>query len=454
MNILIADDEKGIRLGLSRLLKREGFTTFEAESGSIAMEIADREEIHGALIDIRLGEEDGIVILRELLKRYPGIVCIMITGYGSIANAVEAVRSGAADYLLKPVDNNQIIAALKTRLELKQLKAENRFLKSRELEKSLECDLNTGNPRMKNVMTLADRVKNTDSTILISGESGTGKEVLCRYIHFTSDRKDFPFIGVNCAALSESLLLSELFGHEKGAFTGAHERKEGKFELAHGGTLFLDEIGDMAPEAQAKLLRVLEESSFERVGGNKSIHVDIRVAAATNQDLELLIKDGRFRQDLYYRLNVINLVLPPLRERREDIVRLAEYFGKLYSRKFRKEYTGFKEGTQNAMINNPWPGNIRELRNAVHQAVLMSDEEMLELPSITVQPPPDGKESDTACDRPVSSLADQLLAISEAAEKQLIMKALEECKYNRTAAAEALEISRKTLFNKMEKYRL
>jgi DNA-binding NtrC family response regulator len=247
MNILIADDEKGIRIGLSKLFQREGHESFTAEDYESALECIRTTEIHIALLDIRMGDRDGVELLKSIQMINSDVICLMITGYGSISNAVEAMREGAADYLLKPLDNEYLLKAVNERLELKHLKNENLLLKEEQQEKMLDFNFRTNNPKMKKILTVADKVKDTDTTVLITGDSGTGKEVLSRYIHFTSNRHGAPFIGVNCAALSETLLLSELFGHEKGAFTGAHERKIGKFELADRGTLFLDEIGEIEP---------------------------------------------------------------------------------------------------------------------------------------------------------------------------------------------------------------
>ena len=314
---------------------------------------------------------------------------------------------------------------------------------------------------MQNIMDIADRVKDTDSTVLIGGESGTGKEVLSRYIHFSSNRNEAPFVGVNCAALSETLLLSELFGHEKGSFTGADERKIGKFELADRGTLFLDEIGDMSLDAQAKLLRVLEEGSLERLGGNKTINVNIRVIAASNHDLPALIEKKRFREDLYYRLNVIRLDLPPLRERREDILPLAEYFADFYACKYRKEELRIPEEIREKLSNYGWPGNIRELKNMINQAVLLSDEGLVAPAGLTPVPSFAPEPIDPASSDPASpencgdgDLSSRMERVIEEHEKQIIRRTLEESRYNKTAAAEALGISRKTLFNKMSKYQL
>lgn len=452
MNILIADDEKGIRVGLSKLFQREGYECYTAEDFDSALKLVEHREIHLALLDIRIGNRDGVELLRAIKGINSDVCCLMITGYGSITNAVEAIRSGAEDYLLKPLDNEYLLSTVSSRMELRQLKHENLYLKETEKEKMLDFDFCTSHPEMQKIMDIADRVKDTDTTVLITGESGTGKEVFSRYIHFSSNRKDAPFVGVNCAALSETLLLSELFGHEKGSFTGAQERKIGKFELADGGTLFLDEIGDMSLDAQAKLLRVLEESSLERLGGNRTISVNIRVIAATNQNLRELMEKKLFREDLFYRLNVIRLELPALRERPEDIPLLAEYFRHKFSRDFKKGETVFHEGTLEKMKQYDWPGNIRELRNLVNQSVLLSDSRDLDPLSTDFGLMPVSRKK-----KPVpegANLQEMVNNMVEDFEKEIITRTLEKNKFNKTAAAEELGITRKTLFNKMGKYNL
>lgn len=452
MNILIADDEKGIRAGLSKLFKREGYDCFTAEDFDSALELVRHREIHLALLDIRIGNRDGVELLKSIKEINSDVCCLMITGYGSIANAVEAIRSGAEDYLLKPLDNDYLLNTVSSRLELKQLKNENFYLRETQKEKMLDFDFSTNHPDMKKIMDVADRVKDTDTTVLITGESGTGKEVFSRYIHYSSNRKDAPFIGVNCAALSETLLLSELFGHEKGSFTGAQERKIGKFELADRGTLFLDEIGDMSLDAQAKLLRVLEESSLERLGGNRTINVNIRVIAATNQNLRELMENRQFREDLFYRLNVIRLELPALRERPDDISLLAEYFRARFSRDFKKGNTTFSKAALDRMKSHDWPGNIRELRNLINQSVLLSDSMNLDPLSQGPGLMPLSRKSISSAKG--SNLQEMVNNMVEEFEKEIISRSLQNNKFIKTAAAEELGITRKTLFNKMSKYKL
>jgi DNA-binding NtrC family response regulator len=452
MNILIADDEKGIRAGLSKLFQREGYDCFTAEDFDSALKLIRHREIHLALLDMRIGNRDGVELLKAIKEINSDVCCLMITGYGSIANAVDAIRSGAEDYLLKPLDNDYLLNTVSSRLELKQLKNENFYLRETQKEKMLDFDFSTKHPAMKKIMDVADRVKDTDTTVLITGESGTGKEVLSRYVHYSSNRKDAPFIGVNCAALSETLLLSELFGHEKGSFTGAQERKIGKFELADRGTLFLDEIGDMSLDAQAKLLRVLEESSLERLGGNRTINVNIRVIAATNQNLRDLMEKKKFREDLFYRLNVIRLELPALRERPDDISLLAEYFRERFSRDFKKGETAFNNDAIDRMISYHWPGNIRELRNLINQSVLLSDTKNLDPLDLGPGLIPLSRRSTAVPEG--ANLQEMVNNMVEEFEKDIITRTVQKNKFNKTAAAEELGITRKTLFNKMSKYGL
>jgi len=333
------------------------------------------------------------------------------------------------------------------------LRTENTYLKKALLTSVFCHDFITDNPAVKEVLGVADKIKNSPATVLITGESGTGKEVLARYIHFTSNRKDGNFVGINCAALSDSLLLSELFGHEKGAFTGAIEQKLGKFELADNGTLFMDEVGDMSLDVQAKLLRVLEERSFERVGGTKKIDVDVRLIAATNRDLKQLIKENKFRQDLYFRLNVISCHLPPLRKRPEDISLLAVYFLNIYNQRYNKKILSIKENLFKLMHEYRWPGNVRELQNMINQAVLLcegTEIETLNFQGNLLQE--SGVDLDTSGKG--KTLKDAVDDIVDFYEKRIISNALSEHDQNRTKTAEALDVTRKTLARKIEKYNL
>ncbi len=455
MNILIVDDEEGIRYGLRRFFEREGFSVFATENPREALEIIQKTQITAVLLDIRLrGHDDGMALLKDLLRIEPELLVIMITGHGSISSSVEAMKRGAADYILKPIDNNVLLETVKKNLELKSLRNENTFLKN-ELRNSLfPYDFITSNKRVKEIFSIADKIKDTKTSVLITGESGTGKEVLAKYIHFTGNRKDGNFVGINCAALSDSLLLSELFGHERGSFTGAVERKLGKFELADGGTLFLDEIGDMPLGVQAKFLRVLEENSFERVGGTKRVHTDVRIITATNRNLKDLIAKGQFRSDLYFRLNVISIMLPPLRERPEDIFLLVRYFINKYNERYNKNISGLSNELIQRISAYHWPGNIRELQNLINQAVLLSEGE--EIRSFNFYDTGDSNEVPSFLEGPFGddfSLNDTIEKISAYYEKKILKNALE--RYGtRTETARALGITRKTLYRKIELYGL
>ncbi len=455
MNILIVDDEEGIRYGLTRFFEREGFSVFATEDYSEALEIVRKTQIATVLLDIRLrGSGDGISLLKDMLNIEPELSAIMITGHGSITSSVAAMKLGASDYILKPIDNNILLETVKKNLELKNLRDENSFLKRELIHNLFQYDFITNNEQVKDIFTIADKIKDTKTSVLITGESGTGKEVLAKYIHFTSNRKDGNFVSINCAALSDSLLLSELFGHEKGSFTGAVERKIGKFELADHGTLFLDEIGDMPLGIQAKFLRVLEENSFERVGGTKSVHTDVRIITATNRNLKELIAKGLFRSDLYFRLNVISIMLPPLRERPEDIFLLITYFIRKYNEKYNKNVSGLSRELVQKVSSYPWPGNIRELQNLINQAVLLSEGEEIRsfnffdtMVDSDVPPCLAGVISDGL------SLNSAMERISAYYEKKILIEALKKNK-TRTKAAESLGITRKTLYRKIELYGL
>ncbi|HAK44324.1 MAG TPA: hypothetical protein DCO79_00145 [Spirochaeta sp.] len=453
-SILIVDDEEGIRYALGKLFEKEGYRVFSSENYEEAVLIINKNKIDIAVLDISLkGTRDGIELLGELKSADPELVVLMITGHGSINSSVQAMKQGAADYILKPIEKDKLLITVKKNLEIRCLRTENTYLKKALLTSVFCHDFITDNPAVKEVLGVADKIKNSPATVLITGESGTGKEVLARYIHFTSNRKDGNFVGINCAALSDSLLLSELFGHEKGAFTGAIEQKLGKFELADNGTLFMDEVGDMSLDVQAKLLRVLEERSFERVGGTKKIDVDVRLIAATNRDLKQLIKENKFRQDLYFRLNVISCHLPPLRKRPEDISLLAVYFLNIYNQRYNKKILSIKENLFKLMHEYRWPGNVRELQNMINQAVLLcegTEIETLNFQGNLLQE--SGVDLDTSGKG--KTLKDAVDDIVDFYEKRIISNALSEHDQNRTKTAEALDVTRKTLARKIEKYNL
>jgi DNA-binding NtrC family response regulator len=468
-SILIVDDEEGIRLALEKFFRREGYEPATAATAEEALALAEASYFAAAILDVRLGGADrGAELLGELRARDPDLSVVMVTGYGSVESAVRAMKEGAADYILKPVDNDRLLEAVRRSIELARLRRDNAYLRRELIANVYSHDIVTRDLRYLSLIELADRVKDSEATVLLTGESGTGKEVMARYIHFTGSRRDGPFVGINCAALSESLLLSELFGHEKGSFTGAVERRIGKFELAHHGTLFLDEIGDMSPQVQSKLLRVLEESSFERVGGAKRIEVDIRVIAATNKDLPELIRRGEFRSDLYYRINIVTLRLPPLRERRGDIPFLVDYFIGKYAAKYNRPVTGTSPEVMELWSGHDWPGNVRELQNAVNQAVLLCRGNTIDLATLAVAQGQIGPLSPARSDRVAAGAASgereevglasftTLKALRDEVtsryERRLIEGALRRNGGNKSRTAAELDVTRKTLAEKIEQY--
>jgi len=450
-HILIVDDEPGILRGLSDLFKSEGFLVHAEQDIPGALKIADDYNLDVAIIDVRLKNSiSGTSLLAALKERDPELPVLLITGFGSVESAVEAMHLGAADYILKPIDNSHILEKVRNNIELVRLKHDNLYLHSELREKYCTSEIVTTNPVVLHQLEIADRVKQSAAPVLICGESGTGKEVMARYIHFTSNRKDQPFICVNCAALSESLLLSELFGHEKGAFTGAFEKRLGKFELADRGTLFLDEIGDMSLEVQAKLLRVLEQSCFERLGGSRSVSVDIRIISATNKPVQQLVKEGGLRTDLYYRINVVQLYLPPLRERRADIPLLVDHFIHVYNKRYNRRVRGISNAVLQRWMAYGWPGNVRELQNIVNQGVLLSTSDQIEMFGFEM---PDGGVT-TNSQRIFNpqrdgSLPEYVKQITAEIEWASIERVLRDCAHNQSKAAEVLKITRKTLAKKM-----
>jgi DNA-binding NtrC family response regulator len=436
---LIVDDDEAQRGLLAGFLKKKGHTVETAESGIAALEKARTAGYDLAIMDLKMPELDGIDTMSRLKEIDPTTYFIILTGYGTVENAVRAMKLGAYDFLGKPVNLdeleiriNRIQDEQRTRIELQELKAvvEERFKPDSFITES---------PKMKEILALIPRIAKSDTTVLILGESGTGKELVARLIHQAGPRRDKQFVPISCAALPETLLESELFGYERGAFTGADRRKIGKFEIAHQGTLFLDEIGDLPITTQVKLLRVLQEFSFERLGGNLPVKVDVRLVTATNQDLKKKIAAGFFRDDLFYRLNVISLVLPPLRERKEDIKPLAEFFLKRINERSKRKLSGFSRDALNLLVRYPWPGNIRELENVVERAAVLCLGEIIDVRDLPLQT------ADRA-DLSSGTLAD--------VEKAHISKILNETGGNLSQAAERLGIHRNTLRLKIREYGL
>lgn len=438
--ILLIEDEKLMRVTLEDALKTAGYEVISVETGKEALNALRSNSFDVVVTDVRLPDIDGINILREI-SRTGDTPVIVMTAFGTIKDAVEAMKLGAFDYITKPFSLDEFLLLIERALDVKRLKEENIRLK-KDLHRCYSFPNIIGeSPEMKKVFSLIEKISKSDSTVLIYGESGTGKELIATTIHYHSSRKDKPLIKVNCAALPEGLIESELFGHEKGAFTGAIKRKPGRFELANGGTIFLDEIGDLPLSTQAKLLRVIQERTFERVGGTETLNVDVRVIAATNKNLEREVREGRFREDLYYRLNVIPITLPPLRQRREDIPYLIDFFLNKYRDKTSKNVR-FSKDAIDVLLKYDYPGNVRELENIVERCVTLSTSDI-----ITKDDLPDFVFKKTDGIR-MLSLSD----VAAKAEEEYIIKVLKATKGNKTRAAEILGISRKTLWEKIKAY--
>ncbi|GAB4339944.1 MAG: sigma-54 dependent transcriptional regulator [Calditrichia bacterium] len=445
--ILIVDDEVDALDLMEELFIKHGYQTYTARNGLEALEMIERHEPDILLSDMVMPEMDGIRLLDEVSKKYPDIAVIMITAHGTIETAVEAMKKGAKDYILKPLRLDEILAKVETISQLKSLIKENAYLREKLSQKYNLNNMIGKNRKMLELFDLVKDIAQTNSTVLIRGESGTGKELIANAIHFNSDRIKKPFVKVNCAVLAENLLESELFGHVKGAFTGAIRDKMGRFELANGGTIFLDEIGDISPNMQLKLLRVLQEGEFERVGGTETLKVDVRILAATNRDLEAMMKSGEFRQDLYYRLNVIPIYVPPLRERKDDIPLLVTHFITKFNKQFNKNIDVIDDEAMRHLQNYNWPGNIRELENLIERAVVLNKTGKLttkDFPPYIIQ---EEAEPDIEID-PDRSLTD----VVDNFEKQLILKALRENNFNKLRTAEKLGIHRSTFMSKLKKY--
>lgn len=447
--ILIVEDEKGMRDLLFRALRKEGYEVFLAEDGEQGYESA-KELIPDVIVaDLDMPVMNGIEMIKKIKSFDPNSTIIIITAYASLESAIEALKLGAYDYIIKPFKIEEIRIAVAKAFERIYLINHNKYLKE-ELESKLFFPGVIGkSEKMRHVMELIEAVSNTDSIVLIEGESGTGKELVARAIHENSNRKENPFIILNCGALAEGVLESELFGHEKGSFSGAILQRKGRFELAHKGTLFIDEIGELSLSAQTRLLRVLQEKEFERVGGNFPIKVDVRIIAATNKNLEKEVKEHRFREDLYYRLNVFKISLPPLRERVEDIPDFCNYFIQKFNKQMNKNIKGISEETMKIFKNYYWPGNIRELQNVIERAVVLCKGD-----TITPREIPDNlstKENNISFDL---KEGESLESIMDKIEKEFILKALKKTGYSQTKTAEILGIKRTTLRYKLEKHGL
>jgi two-component system response regulator AtoC len=444
--ILIVDDEKNTRDGLARALKGP-YNVVLADQGETALQALDAHKVDIVLSDVRMPGMDGLTLLKRILVRDPQPLCILLTAYGSVETAVEAMKNGAYDFLTKPVNLDHLDLLLKRALRSREIEAENRDL-HQQLDSKYGLENMVGNsPAMHEVFETIKQVAPSRATVLIQGESGTGKELVARALHHLSPRGQNPFIPVHCAALSEALLPSELFGHEKGAFTNAIEQRKGRFELADHGSLFLDEVGEIDPATQVKILRVLEERNFERVGGSQTVEVDVRLITATNKDLRQMVDEGSFREDLYFRLNVVLIQLPPLRDRTGDIPTLAHHFVESLAAENNKELDGITTEAIEALNAHDWPGNVRELRNVIERMVVLCRGNRLTLRDVPAE-----LKAGTGGRGQANPLISGVSL--EEAEQQMILAALKSNKNNRTRAAEQLGISRRTLHRKLNEYGL
>ena len=448
-NILIIDDEATQRDVLKGYLMKKGYTIFSASSGKEGIEMVRKNPVDIILSDYKMPDLSGLDVLEQIKKINPEISFVIVTAYGTVENAVKAMRIGAFDYISKPVDLDELDLMIERIIEHKNLKSENQLLKSQLQDKHKVTSIVSQSAKMEEVINIAVRVADSKATVLITGENGTGKEVIAKAIHYMSPRKDSPFVAVNVPALTETLLESELFGHEKGAFTGADKMKKGRFEIAHGGTLFLDEVGDIPQSIQVKLLRVLQEHQFERVGGTEKIEVDVRIIAATNKDLEQKIKDGTFREDLYYRLNVVSIKIPPLRERKEDIIPLIDNFIGNFCKENNKERLEVSKEAADLLMKYNYPGNVRELENIIERAVVLTRGKVISLNDLPMNIK-GFKEEKSMAILGKGTLTDQV----EALEKQLIYDALQESGGNQTQAGKLLGLTERNLRYKLKKYNI
>jgi DNA-binding NtrC family response regulator len=450
MNVLVVDDDKLTRWSLGERLRREGHSVLEAEDGRAALAALERESADLALLDLHLPDMDGLTILRAIRERLPGLPAIVMTGYSTVDGAVEAMKLGACDYVAKPFNLDALALTVKRTLEDSQLRRAAQAHLAELKERFGVHNLAGPSEAMQSIRDLVKRVACTEATtVLLRGESGTGKDMIARALHYESDRAERPFMNITCTALQDTLLESELFGHEKGSFTDAKALKKGLLELADGGTIFMDEIGDMSPTLQSKLLRALEEKAFRRIGGVQDIRVDVRVIAATNQDLEKRIEEKRFREDLYYRLNIITMFVPPLRDRREDIPTLANHYRQVFARDFRKDVREIAPSALQKLVAHDWPGNVRELRNAMERAVLLGAGPILGADQISTGPlgPPPDRE------RRLFQLPSGGLPFEDL-ERDFVVQALERTSGNQTEAGRLLAMTRDQIHYRMKKFGL
>ena len=442
--LLIADDDPGLRESLERTLTREGYRVVLASDGNAALERLRGGGIDLVLTDLKMPGLTGIEVLRAAKAIAPDVDVILLTAFGTVEEAVRAMKDGAYDFLTKPFQRAQVLRLIRQALERRELIQQNRELQQR-LDVLLQQGIAIGaSPAFRRMMTLVEQVANSSATVLIQGESGTGKELVAQTIHARSARTKGPFVAVNCAALPETLLESELFGYEKGAFTGAAGRKEGRFELADGGTLFLDEVADLSAVTQPKILRVLQEGEFERLGGTRTLRVDVRIVAATNQDLAQMVREKRFREDLYYRLNVITINVPPLRERREDVRVLAQHFLRVYAAKNNRKLEGFTDEAIRRLEAYAWPGNVRELENVIERGVVLARGAQMDVADLP-------EEIAGATPLPEGVLSVRIGTPLAEVEQRLLEETLRVTRGNKTLTAKLLGIDPRTVSRKLER---
>ncbi len=451
--LLIIDDDPAHLKVVAAALERKGYDVTAAPNGESGIEELENDSFDLVLTDLMMPGIDGMGVLNHVVDHCPQTICIILTGHATIKGAVEAVKIGAFDYMTKPVTASELWVNVEKALKFRNLKEENVRLKQQLRKKYSQKNIIGTSQAIQKIFSLIEKVADTDSTVLINGASGTGKELIARAIHYDSGRSDKPLVIINCGAIPEALLESELYGHEKGSYTGAHKARVGRFELANGGTIFLDEIGEMSPSLQVKLLRVLQDQRFERVGGTKTVHVDVRIIAATNKNLTAAINDGTFREDLYYRLNVIPVKVPPLTQRRSDIPLLINHFLKKFQKGQKKKIEGFSTEATDTLMEYNWPGNIRELENVVKRITILCENE---IPDFTDLPEHIQQFSLSAQDNQ-GFIFEEGLSLDKAVknyERKLIVGAMEKSDGVKTKAAKLLKIKRTTLVEKIKKQNL
>ena len=450
--ILVTDDEKIQRESLAGFLKKKGYHTLTAPDFDTAYRLIKENTVDVLLTDVKMGDKTGYDLLKAVKALNPEITVIIMTAYGNVEEAVAAMKNGAYDYLTKPLDLDEVELLIHRAVQFKLLESENQQLRQKLEDRHRFTNIITNSPLMEEVLNIAARSANSRTSVLIEGESGTGKELIARAIHYASPRKDKPLVVVNCAAISENLIESELFGHEKGAFTGAIQTRAGRVEEANGGTLFLDEVGDVPLSVQVKLLRFLQFGEFQRVGSNQVRKVDVRLIAATNRNLREMIGQNTFREDFYYRLNVINIIIPPLRKRKEDIPLLIDYFIKKYAAENSKRIAGISREALDLLMKYDYPGNVRELENIIERAVVLTRSEIIEKDDLPIQFRIKNGKADSAA--PLEYYEGNFRQKIEAFEKDLILDALKKAGFNQSQAARDLGLSERNLRYKMEKYGL